>query len=231
MKTFLLSLLCFLYLGSSAQIRLGIQTGLTHATFVPIKPTDKDASEYVRSSYTTNLEGGIKAELHIKKSLFLQSGLLNTSKGAHLIRSELDLDIDKEDENIFLSYIQLPVDIVYKRVLSKNVNVFAGAGVYGAYGIWGTESGTYTSYSTDNSLVSNYVIFTNHGDPHEITPMNVKPFDYGYSGLIGFDIGRFQITAKYSRGLTDLTYATTYMHNYRNKVFSISACYYFKWKL
>jgi hypothetical protein len=58
---------------------------------------------------------------------------------------------------------------------------------------------------------------------HKPDEINIKPFDAGYNIVAGIELKSTMLKAGYSYG-----FSKVYQNQYRNLVFSLSTCYFFK---
>ncbi len=139
MKKMFIAIICFSYLQTKAQLRLGIQGGYSISTFFRSNSTTKFSYNGTYSNSTSgNYHAGLLTELKLKQKLFFESGLAVSSKGTNLhYQSTFDTSL----RNIQLVYLQIPVNLIYKWNMCKRTNAFCGGGMYAAHSIWGGESG------------------------------------------------------------------------------------------
>lgn len=119
---------------------------------------------------------GVNAQIPVAPEFYFQPGLQFSTKGAKNTVSALT-------STYKLSYIELPLNFVYKGLLGKGYFLM-GLGPYVAYGVNGKaifEGGSITSESKiefKNEVVS--------GDP--VTTVYIKPFDAGGNIFFGYEM-------------------------------------------
>ena len=128
---------------------------------------------------------GVNAEIPVGIDFYLQPGLLISTKGA-----KIDIvDGSNNDASINLSYIELPVNFIYKPALGEGRMVL-GFGPYAAFAVGGK-----TKFGSD---AGNDIEF---GD----LPGETKRFDAGANLLAGYEFSNrlsFQLNA--GLGLLDI---------------------------
>jgi hypothetical protein len=131
--------------------------------------------------------GGVNVQIPIVPHFFFQPGLSFTTKGAKNTYGSLT-------GTFKLSYIELPLNVVYKASLGKGYLIF-GFGPYIAYAIGGKASIENESIFIDTDIEFKNVIES--GDP--LVPY-VKAFDAGGNIFAGFELGAgifFQLNAQF----------------------------------
>jgi len=167
---------------------------------------------------------GLAANYHTSESLFLQTALTFTTKGAR-IRGNVPLGFEgivvegrttKPELTSQQMYVQVPLHIGYKIPLTPKKKLTVQAGPYAAYGVAGKTR-----------LAANVL----YGDYIDDTPMEEKTFgerglqklDYGAGAGIGLDLGETIISLNYELGLrniapTGITYIPFYHDtSYKNR--------------
>jgi len=119
---------------------------------------------------------GVNAQIPVAPEFYFQPGLQFSTKGAKNTVSALT-------STYKLSYIELPLNFVYKALLS-NGYFMIGLGPYVAYGVGGKAvyEGGSTSYEADLKFKSEVV----SGDP--LTTVYIKPFDAGGNIFFGYEM-------------------------------------------
>jgi hypothetical protein len=155
--------------------------------------TGKDANGDKYSNHiNTGFNVGVNAEIPVGTGSYLQPGILYSQKGAEF----------SGDNEVDLSYIEVPVNFVYKPVLGTG-RLLLGFGPYIGVGLDGkvkSSNGTKTD-----------VEFTNDHATETDTPTyaEYKRLDYGGNLLAGYELANnlsFQLNAQL--GLTNLAPAT-----------------------
>ncbi|MBC7889065.1 MAG: PorT family protein [Ferruginibacter sp.] len=110
---------------TQAQFRVGIKGGLNFSD-----QARKDAGHSVTTKMHTELHAGVVGDVKIWKSIYLQPAIMYSRKGAtHKSASFADTKIK-------MNYVELPLNIVYKKELMFGT-VFAGGGPVIGYGFGG----------------------------------------------------------------------------------------------
>jgi hypothetical protein len=220
MRKFLIVALCFISVGSFAQLRLGVKGGFEMAKFFD-KGSDQ---QYFSLSNINTIQAGLIAEKDLSDYFFFQSGLGYIQKGG--FKQFTGQANSGTTSTLKLNYIQVPVNIVYKESINKHIKGMVSAGFYAAVGISGTEKG-YDQTTTGTNNIDRKVQFSN-----EAVYVNgatvVKPFDFGYNLSAGIEYKKFQFTLDFSRGFkTIYPFGTT---NFANQTLGISVAYLMPWK-
>jgi hypothetical protein len=133
---------------------------------------------------------GVNAEIPIAPEFYVQPGLLFTTKGTKFN------DNQAGDPTLNLSYIEIPVNLLYKPVVG-NGKLLVGFGPYVAYGVGG-------KYKTDGDDTK--VKFKGNvkadDDPNVVY---FKPFDAGANLLFGYEFtNRFSAQLNAQLGLVNI---------------------------
>jgi Outer membrane protein beta-barrel domain len=127
------------------------------------------------------LNAGIYGQLVSSDVFALQTELLFSTKGSHAKYSNAAFE---QEVKYNLNYLDLPVLAVFK--IGELVELHAGG---------------YASYLL-NANISYSGDLANGVD--EIDKDNLKSFDYGIVGGVGFNFGNIQIGARYNLGLVEI---------------------------
>jgi len=155
--------------------------------------TGKDANgDKYSNNINTRFHVGVNAEIPVGTGSYLQPGILYSQKGAEY----------SGDNEVNLSYIEVPVNFVYKPVLGTG-RLLLGFGPYIGVGLDGkvkSSNGTNTD-----------VEFTNDHNSENDAPTyaEYKRLDYGGNLLAGYELANnlsFQLNAQL--GLANLAPAT-----------------------
>jgi hypothetical protein len=133
---------------------------------------------------------GVNAEIPIAPEFYVQPGLLFSTKGA-----KLD-DNFAGDPKLNLSYIEVPVNFLYKPTLGTG-KLLVGFGPYFAYGIGGKlkTDGNDTDVKFKNKVKA--------GDDPDL--IYFKPFDAGANILFGYEFSnRFSAQLNAQLGLVNI---------------------------
>lgn len=124
---------------------------------------------------------GVVAEIPIATGFYVQPALLYTTKGANAEKDFLGLDMGTEYN---LSYIQMPINLLYKPALGTG-KMLIGFGPYVAYGVGGKAK-----YAVEGAKSEEKIKFTK--EYTSLNPMDqnhFKPLDYGGNILLGYQLG------------------------------------------
>jgi hypothetical protein len=149
---------------ASAQTKttFGITGGLN---FAKLTTSFEGASFSASTGSLTHFSAGIFADAPVGGNFSIQPGLYYTGKGGKST-------FEGESSKLKLSYLQLPVNVVYNVPVSAG-KFFFGAGPYAAYGL--------SAKAEDDSGVSEKLKFGNDNGS------NIKRTDFGATGLVGFN--------------------------------------------
>ena len=173
----------------------------------------KDASDAdLKNDLITGFHAGVNAEIPVGTGFYVQPGVLYSTKGAEF----------PGEAKVKLSYLEVPVNLVYKPVLGKG-NLVLGFGPYVGFGLNGkieAANGT----ETDLDFGADY----NASNPATY----LKSFDAGGNLLAGYEFANkvvLQLNAQL--GLVninkDATGVTADPTRYRNTGFGASLGYRF----
>lgn len=182
MKTKIISLVAAVALFSfaaQAQITFGVRAGVNFQN-INGKNTTGDKLE---NGMIIGFNAGANVEIPVADEFYLQPGLLFTTKGA------VDKEIASEPK-INLSYIELPINLVYKPLLGSG-HMLLGFGPYVGYGILGKVKGE--TSDTDIDFKSE----VEAGDPTDVAYF--KALDAGANLLVGYEFAfnlSFQLNAQ-----------------------------------
>lgn len=137
------------------------------------------AGNELENGITTGFHGGVNAEIPVGTGSYIQPGVLYSMKGA---------EQQDSDNKIKLSYIEVPVNFVYKPILGTG-NMVLGFGPYVAWGIGG--KGKANGVERDVEFTDTYQV---GGSPYQF-----KRFDAGGNLLAGYEFANkvsFQVNAQ-----------------------------------
>lgn len=159
--------------GEDKLVTLGIRAGINLQKIYG----DDFLGGKLENDFKTGFHAGINADLFISEGLYLQPGLLYSTKGAKKTNNNTEYT-----QNI--SYIELPVNFLYKPQLGSG-RLLLGAGPYAAYGISGkskTKSG--------DAAVELDAKFKNKVSAADYLNglYYLKPFDFGGNILVGYQL-------------------------------------------
>lgn len=220
MRKYLMVILCFVSIGSFAQLRLGVKGGFEMAKFF-----DKGSNQqYFNLSNINTIQAGIIAEKDMSDYFFFQSGIGYIQKGG--FKQFTGLANSGTTSTLKVDYIQIPVNIEYKESINKHIKGMVSVGFYGAAGISGTEKG-YDQTMTGTVSIDRKVQFSNAAD-YVNNETVVKPLDFGYDLSAGVEYKKFQFTVDFSRGFKSIyPFGTT---NFANQTLGAEVAYLIPWK-
>jgi hypothetical protein len=121
---------------------------------------------------------GAHVNVPVAPEFYFQSGLLFTTKGAKDEGQFMGLDFSAEYN---LSYLELPLNLLYKPVLGSGY-LLLGFGPYLGYGVGGKAT-----YSAENVSIEEDITFTSDYEG-EWEPSYFKPFDFGGNLFFGYEL-------------------------------------------
>ena len=124
----------------------------------------------LKNDITTGFNVGVNAEIPIGVDSYIQPGVLYSTKGAKW---------EGTDQKVHLSYIEVPVNFLYKPLLGTG-HMLLGFGPYAAYGIGGKVK--------DNNGTDTKVEFKKEVSAIDISKPYFKPFDAGANLLVGYEM-------------------------------------------
>jgi hypothetical protein len=219
MKKLIVCILCFASTHVFAQFRLGVQ-----GSFSALNTWQSDGIGGLPTGAQTREMNGFQAGLVAEYDLgytgiSIQPALMYAENGTNFGNTAGFIDNANYTIGYSSSYlrvysIRLPVNLVYRFQISDKWGVFAGAGPYLAKNISGTEKGYYQVVYTSNNQeaafpINNKANFSTKVSSGTLGTTNIAPFDFGADFLIGFSYKKFDVSASYNRGFTQL-YHTTY---------------------
>ena len=183
MKTKLFSLIMILALSgslafaqSSGKMSFGILGGVNFQNL-----NGKDASgDKLTNDMIVGYHAGVNVQIPIAPQFYFQPGLLYSTKGAKSTYSVLGTSFTSTTK---LSYIELPLNLVYKALLGKGYFML-GFGPYVGYGFSGkvlTEGG---SVSLDQKIKFKNVVETSD----DMTVPYYKALDFGGNIFAGYEL-------------------------------------------
>ncbi|WP_343302991.1 porin family protein [Chitinophaga niabensis] len=236
MRIILLFLLVVCTLPVCAQVSIGVIGGYSHAT---LKASDRQEIYTAdifppptpESKYAPKWHAGLVADIHLIKGFYLQPQVLISKKGAKMEqRAYLSFITYIGDQKTDLTYLELPVNLVYKMPLGTG-KLVAGAGGYCARGISGKfddrVSQTTPGNPTYKNEISGKIRFENKIPAQHEPTYFYKKSDHGLNFMAGYEFKNGLIfNASYSMGLTDAF--TPEPEIRRNRYFGLSAGYLLK---
>jgi hypothetical protein len=197
MKKTFLAAFCFLTVSAFAQTKIGIEAGYNSSK---LGMTGNNQQYYSLSGIGT-FDIGMIAEKNYSKNFSLSSGLLFFQKGG--IKNKTDFAVSGSNTTTKINYLQVPLNLNFKYPVDKKIQVLLTTGLYGAYGISGSEKGTLETSSSTTSI-NNSIHFTNNSSYYSSDKTAVKPFDFGYHFSAGIEWKSYQLRLNYNHGFTTI---------------------------
>lgn len=133
----------------------------------------KDANDdRLENSLKVGFNAGVTADIPVADELFIQPGVLYSTKGAKV-------DVGNDNAKVNIGYIEIPINLLYKPLLGQG-HLLMGFGPYVAFGVNGKVSGG--GFEDDikfDSEVTAADYFAN--------PFILKRFDAGANLLFGYE--------------------------------------------
>jgi len=230
---FLTALLSFFIHGfSHAQLRVAINGG-AHQSKI-LEENNIPGWDTLKNSYSgrDGVHLGFMADLRFseKSNFYFQPGVSFFTKGRNYKSPSQDSTVvfkqpfgmpDSivntyyfQTRKQFINYIDLPLNVVFKLKLGKNVSFLVGGGPYLSFFYGG-------SHTQEDVLADVRVTTLETKDlPVGDGAGKYSTLDYGVNGLAGFEFGRVFLTANYSRGLRDFYKPADYLaSDYKHEIF------------
>lgn len=213
---------CFIF-HAHAQLRTAIAGG-AHMSSVPGNSSPQWDSLNYNYSSRTGFHIGLLAETHLFNSnnLYLQTGMYYTNKGRKFSTGadSSSTGITKVTGSQFVNYMEIPLNIVFKKDIGKNSRIIVGGGPYASFLFSGRESKSvyYSNGNVDASENTSLKIPRSSG--------KYRNMDFGVSALAGVEFGKLFITANFSRGLSQFYTANTNTGSFKNQVVGATIGFY-----
>lgn len=159
----------------TSRTSFGLRGGVN---FQNINGKDENGDK-LENDILTGFNVGINAEIPVGTDFYFQPGLLYTIKGAKSKDVILGETINGE---IKISYLELPLNLVYKPLLGKG-HLLLGFGPYVALGINGKA--TYKGGGISQSSDIKFQNTVNPSDPDNV--FYLRPIDAGANFLVGYE--------------------------------------------
>lgn len=184
----------------NAQLTFGLKAGMNMSGM----------TEYENSKIKLGYKIGPTMEYLLNDNIAIQTGLFLSSKGAKSEEIEYEDELTglkiKAEETTDANYLELPISLAYIYPVSQKINIYAHAGPYFAYGIFGK-----TKIKASASILSTTIEMNTFSESNvEIADQKIevdallKRFDAGLVFGVGVEINRFTIGANYDLGLTNV---------------------------
>ena len=219
MKKLIVCILCLASTHLFAQFRLGIQGSLSS---VNMWQTDQigglptGAQERQLNGY----QAGLFAEYDLGYSgLMIQPALIYAENGTNFGNTQgftdnANYSIGYSSTYLRIYSLRLPINLLYKFAITNKWSVFGGFGPYIAKNLGGTEKGYFqVVYSANNQPgafpINNTLHISSNPSYAPGGVSNISSLDFGADVLLGFSYKRFDFSASFNRGFSDV-YHTTY---------------------
>ena len=199
----LVSMILLVSAASKAQTNVGFTIGGTYSSI-----TAKLSGISISPKYKAGITAGLVLDASLSSNLSFQPELNYVQKG-------LKSDQDGVKDVVTYSYLELPLNVVYRA--QKERGFFIGAGPSIAYGLSGKEK-----YSDPQGSENTKVKFGAADD-------EVKPVDFGVNVLAGYKFGSgFLLAANYNLGLSNIQNGNSSdVGTVKNKYFGFKIGYFF----
>ncbi len=215
MRILVLAVSMFLVADTYAQ-NARLQGGLNLAN---VSVTDNGRVDDSKS--LTGFQLGIVGDLHLGSIVYLQPGILYTGKGSKVQEGTAGNNgYFKQTFNP--TYIEVPVNLVFKTPAIGNTRFFAGAGPYLAVGVGGKVKTEGRNMLGIEYNVERDIEFSDD-DPTTLSEEEgagfniVKRFDYGVNGIAGIEGKSLVLSVNYGLGLAKLQSGSNSGEDHNNK--------------
>lgn len=189
-----------------AQVQWGVRAGLnaSNSTFGISENSTVDTDPVVR------LQIGFTVDIPISNSIYLLPSIMYQGKGFKGMGVWPVISGEESELKVNLSYLVMPLQVVFKPKIGENGRLLAGAGPYLGYGMGGAWQAESDLLYDDIMLAQREgeVNFTTDGSVGEMGVYNYgKPWDYGIGFLLGYEykqVYSLQVNADF--GLANLQY-------------------------
>ncbi|THU33021.1 PorT family protein [Niastella caeni] len=167
---------------SKAQVSYGIRAGISLQDLNSKWPRGDDMDYDLKTGFHV----GATAEMHITSDLYIQPGVLFSTKGAIL-----ENHFHAKEIKISISYIELPVNFLYKPAFGPG-KLLMGIGPYLAVAIGGHVK---RDDKEGKVKIKNEIAYMEWSDAPYDAKYYVKRFDFGGNLLFGYEFTK-KITAQ-----------------------------------
>ncbi len=203
-----------------AQITITPEFGYNKSTFFTTAPSSQTST-----SPLNGYQFGALVTKTWKGLYFLQTGLQFAQKGSYQGRGSQTPYGSNTD--VKLNYLQAPINAGLHIKVYKEFGVNVSAGLYGAYGLSGTDKGTSLDIYGPGSI-NRKVSFSQTVATADNSKTYIKRFDGGYNLSAGFFYKDIEVKTVYSKSNGNISPVGT--SNYKNEVWNVSVGYSFKLK-
>ncbi len=178
-------------IAANSQVSLVLRGGLNYMNIVG----DDAAGDKLNSVVVPRFNFGALVNIPVAVDFAVQSGLVFETKGAKI--TTLNQGVTRV-QNTHLSYLQIPVNLLYNPVLGKG-RLLLGFGPYLAYGVGGKNQ-------VEGNTSDEKVVWKNKVSVSDPTnTVYFKPFEMGANFLFGYEFSnKIQIQFNAQLGLTEI---------------------------
>ena len=212
-----------------AQVQWGVRVGMNVANS---DYTDSGGNEAQRENIV-NMHLGMTLDIPVL-GFFVQPSLMYQGKGFKGNNAWAAVTGEENEFQANLSYIVLPVNLIFKPKLGTSGRLLLGAGPYLGYGLGGKWKSNRELLYDDIMIAQTEgdIRFTKDGSEGDMGTYNYgKPWDYGFGFLLGYEIlDRYYFQLNGELGLANLQYSYGEYNSggvLKNRVFGWSLGYKF----
>jgi hypothetical protein len=212
----LLLLLCsvFMYVPLKAQL-VKVEAGAALSTQTWSEYGKKNTGEII-----IGYEAGVRLDFPISYIMSVQPGLLFTQTGATFSTAPQRHHTESSSQTNITHQIQVPVSLVLRFGISPENKAMFGAGIYGAYALYGKQQLTVYNQHHETTTVSD-ISFGNTATD------NYKRIDYGLCVASGIELNSgLSICGYYTQGLHNLSPSVAAAKKINNQQFIVTLGYY-----
>ncbi|WP_026953533.1 outer membrane beta-barrel protein [Algoriphagus vanfongensis] len=191
---------------SLAQIQWGVRAGMnmTNSEFLQADGSSRNTDPVAR------IQLGVTMDVPVSHQVYIQPSLMYQGKGFKGTEVWPVVTGDDSELNVNLSYLVIPVQLVFKPQLSENGRLLVGVGPYLGYGLGGKWQSESDLLYDDMMLAQQEgdVSFTSDGSVGDMGVYNYgKPWDYGVGFLLGYEFKQqYSLQVNSDFGLANLQY-------------------------
>lgn len=165
-----------------------------------------EAGDKLENDMTIGFSGGLNYEISIAEGFYLQPGLNFALKGAKATEEyEYFEEVYKVDVKMNLSYLELPIHLVYKPELGSG-KIIVGFGPYLGFGIGGKLKEEYEGESEEIDVKFKNKVTE---EDWEEDAMFVRPLDAGADVFFGYEFP-FKLSVQFNAQLGLLNLSPEY---------------------
>lgn len=195
-----LTVLCSAAVAQSSTAKVGGTTFGIRAgvNFQNINGKNANGDKIENTNLVTRFHAGVNAEVPVAPEFYFQPGLLFTTKGA---KSEGDFFGIPGSSTVHLSYVEMPLNFVYKPTLGAG-HLILGIGPYVALGVGGKVETTFGNLTNESDVKFKNKV--NEGEAQSNT-VYFRPVDAGGNLLFGYEFSnRLSAQVNAQLGLTKI---------------------------